>query len=103
MGEYNFSVRPDNPWQDCNCTIETAAPFRLKVPNVPLIIKPETSIATGDVYTVKRADHPTGLIVLNENNKPTEDMATLPVILTDRDEIILPLNGWPRGGGVIFL
>ncbi len=103
MGEYNVNIRPDNPWEDCNCTIETAAPFTLTVPNVPLINVTETAVTSGDEYTVKRSDHPTGLIVVHENNKPTEDIATMPVILTDRDEVILPLNGWPRGGGVIFL
>jgi hypothetical protein len=70
----------------------------INILNVPLV----TQTFTGS-YHVKRSDHPTGLVVINAQNKPPGDEATLPVILTDKDEIVLPLNGWPQGGGVIFV
>jgi hypothetical protein len=103
MGEHDVNIRPETPWEEGNCTIETNAPVIMTVSNVPMITVPEETATSGDIYTVRKSDHPSGLIVVPEHNKPEEDIATMPVIFTEQEEIVLPLNGWPRGGGVIFL
>ncbi len=103
MGEQTVSVSPESPWDPCNCVIMTPGPSVMTVSNVPLITVPEETATGGDEYRVRKDEHPGGLIVVPEHNKPDDNVALMPVIFTESDEIILPLHGWPRGGGVIFL
>jgi hypothetical protein len=53
-------------------------------------------------YTIKKSEHPKGLIVINADNPPPEN-TLIPILQTSGQEVNLPLNGWPQGGGVIFL
>lgn len=53
-------------------------------------------------YTVKKSEHPNGLIVINADNPPPED-TLIPILKTSGQEVHLPLNGWPQGGGVLFV
>ena len=102
MGEHTSNIRPDNPWHDGNCIVETAAPT-MRVSNVPLKTIPVDPAGAVVDYHVRKADYPNGLVVVPENNLPNDTTASMPVIFTESTEIILPLNGWPQGGGVIFL
>ena len=53
-------------------------------------------------YTVRKADHPRGVIVINADNPPPEN-TLFPILKTSDNEVNLPLTGWPQGGGVLFV
>jgi hypothetical protein len=102
MAILDAKVTPEGGnWDSDNANLLISGPVNITIPTQPMKSDP----ATGG-YLVKRSEHPTGLIVINENNKPPTPEATLPMIVTNDPEIILPLNGWPQGphgGGVVFI
>ncbi|MCK5561138.1 MAG: hypothetical protein KAJ51_11110 [Thermoplasmata archaeon] len=102
MPEYKAIVTPQNPWETCSATIRTKTPAAptITMDNVKLEVKPDPQD-----FPVDRKTYPNGLIVVKEEKKPEliENSAEFPIIITNERRIMLPLNGWPRGGGVIFL
>lgn len=102
MPEYKSEVTPLTPWVNCTATVRTKTPATptITMDNVVLEVRPDPQD-----FPVDRKDYPNGLIVVKEEVKPVagDNTAEFPVIVTNERRIMLPLNGWPRGGGVIFL
>ncbi len=95
-------VTPDQPWtQDGTATVAPIAPFPEAVPRIlPL----DNRSAGSD--TVRRADYPQGLVIVQTGHEPAASPTTLPIKSSSSDQVQITDQTyweWPDGFVIWFL
>lgn len=76
-------VTPDQPWtQDGTALAAPITPFPELTPrDLPLDNRPSGT------HTVRRSQHPNGLVIVQTGHEPTTSPATLPILASSGDEV----------------